>query len=65
LGGMNICLLSKLLWKLENEEGLWQSLILNKYYQRTLLVVVTKKADQSHFSIVFQRFDMFFPFKKL
>jgi hypothetical protein len=29
LGVMNVCLLSKWLCTLENEEGLWQSLIVN------------------------------------
>ena len=45
---MNISLLCKWLWKIENEQGLWQDLILKKYCSRDLLVAVKWKTGQSH-----------------
>ena len=33
---MNMCLLSKWLWRIENEEGVWQTLIRKKYIRKTL-----------------------------
>ena len=45
---MNICLLSKWLWKLENGEGIWQNLVRRKYVKITVSACV-KKPGQSHF----------------
>lgn len=41
--------MSKWLWKIENEEGLWQDLIRNKHYSRETLVYIKPKPYQSHF----------------
>lgn len=46
---MNICLLSTWLWKLENEEGLWQELIRNKYLSNVTLSQCKLKPIHSHF----------------
>ncbi|WVZ66965.1 hypothetical protein U9M48_016115 [Paspalum notatum var. saurae] len=45
----NKCLLSKWLFKLLNEDGLWQNLLRNKYLRNKTLSQVTKKAGDSHF----------------
>ncbi|WVZ91915.1 hypothetical protein U9M48_038026 [Paspalum notatum var. saurae] len=45
----NKCLLSKWLFKLANEEGMWQSLIRNKYLQSKPLGSGTKKPGVSNF----------------
>jgi hypothetical protein len=45
----NRCLLSKWLFKLFNEEGMWQDLIKNKYMENKTLSQVKKKAGDSHF----------------
>ena len=45
----NRCLLSKWLFKLCNEEGMWQDLIKNKYLKNKTLSQVKKKAGVSHF----------------
>src|SRR6185503_17897437 len=57
LGGLGIqnldiqnkCLLSKWLFKLVNEEGLWQDLLRNKYLKNKILSQVQKKAGDSQF----------------
>jgi hypothetical protein len=46
---MNISLLCKWLWKLENEEGLWQNLLKNKYLQAGSLAHMDAKHGCSHF----------------
>jgi hypothetical protein len=45
----NKCLLSKWLFKLLNEEGLWQTLLRKKYLSRYTLTKVTSKPSDSHF----------------
>jgi len=45
----NKCLLSKWLYKLCNEEGLWQDLLRNKYLKHRTLSQISKKAGDSHF----------------
>jgi len=45
----NKCLLSKWLFKLLNEEGLWQELLRNKYLKDKPLGCCTKKPTDSHF----------------
>ncbi|WVZ82089.1 LOW QUALITY PROTEIN: hypothetical protein U9M48_029391 [Paspalum notatum var. saurae] len=45
----NKCLLSKWLFKLCNEDGLWQDLLRNKYIKDKPLAEVEKKARDSHF----------------
>jgi hypothetical protein len=39
----NKCLLSKWLYKLQNEEGVWQELLRNKYFHSKSLSKVKKK----------------------
>ena len=45
----NRSLLSKWLFKLINEEGVWQSLLRNKYLKNQTIAQVEKKAGDSHF----------------
>jgi hypothetical protein len=45
----NQCLLSKWLFKLVNEEGLWQIILRNKYLTRQTIGKVEKKPGDSHF----------------
>ena len=45
----NRCLLSKWLFKLCNEEGIWHDLIKNKYLKNKTLSQVEKKAGVSYF----------------
>ena len=45
----NKCILSKWLFKLYNEEGIWQDLLRNKYIKDKTLSQVVKKAGDSHF----------------
>jgi hypothetical protein len=54
MGIMNIvvqneCLLSKWLYKLINEEGLWQDLLRNKYMQHKSIGHVQRKPEDSYF----------------
>ena len=57
LGGLGIknldlqsgCLLNKWLYKLINQEGIWQNLFRNKYLKNQTIVQVQKKAGDSHF----------------
>ena len=45
---MNISLLSKWWWKLETEDGLWQSIVKAKYMQgNNLITTIKHKADDS------------------
>jgi hypothetical protein len=45
----NICLLSKWIFKLLNEEGAWQDMLRNKYLKTKSLAQVTRKPGDSHF----------------
>jgi len=45
----NICLLSKWLFKLCNEDGLWQSLLKNKYLTNKTIGGCTSRLSDSHF----------------
>jgi hypothetical protein len=45
----NKCLLSKCLFKLINEEGVWQKLLRNKYMRDTTIGQVLQKPEDSHF----------------
>jgi len=44
---MNISLLSKWWWKLEKEDGLWQTLVKKKYLQKDTIRSVKNKLDDS------------------
>lgn len=43
LQAMNICVLSKWFWKLENNEGVWHSVIGKEYCNKELMVCVKRK----------------------
>ena len=45
----NICLLSKWLFKLLNEDGVWQRLLRNKYLRDKSLTQAVRKPGDSHF----------------
>jgi hypothetical protein len=45
----NQCLLSKWLFKLINEDGLWQTIIPNKYLAGQTIGRVDRKPEDSHF----------------
>jgi len=45
----NKCLLSKWLFRLLNEEGMWQELLRNKYIKNKTLGSCEKKSTDSHF----------------
>ena len=45
----NICLLSKWLFKLHNEDGLWQSILKNKYLSNKTIGGCTSRSSDSHF----------------
>lgn len=45
----NLCFLGKWLWKLENEDGLWQKLLRAKYLGKKTLGQCKRKVGQSHF----------------
>jgi hypothetical protein len=49
LEAQNVCLLSKWLFKLLNEDGMWQKLIRRKYLKNNTLSQVTNKPSDSHF----------------
>ena len=60
---MNVCLLCKWLWKIENEDGLWQQVIRTKYLHTHTLSHVKLKASHSHFwSGLMKVRDIFFSF---
>lgn len=46
---MNFCLLCKWTWKLENEKGVWQTLVREKYLKKCTFRYCKKKNGQSHF----------------
>lgn len=46
---MNVCLLCKWIWKLENEKGVWQELVRKKYLNKCTLRDCKKKNGQYHF----------------
>jgi hypothetical protein len=46
---MNIPLLSKWLWKLFNEKGVWQSILIGKYLRKITLEQAVAKPGDSHF----------------
>jgi hypothetical protein len=48
----NKCLLSKWLFKLCNDDGMWQELIRDKYMKSKQLTQIEKKARDFHFWIV-------------
>jgi hypothetical protein len=45
----NICLLSKWLYKLLNEDGMWQQLLKNKYLGDKPLTQISRRPGDSHF----------------
>jgi hypothetical protein len=45
----NICLLSKWLYKLLNEDGMWQQLLKNKYLGDKSLTQISRRPGDSHF----------------
>ena len=45
----NKCLLSKWLFKLINEEGIWQQQLRNKYLANKTIIQVEKKSRDSQF----------------
>jgi hypothetical protein len=49
LDTQNICLLSKWLFKLFNEKGMWQDLLRKKYLHNKTLTQVERKRGDSHF----------------
>jgi hypothetical protein len=46
---MNISLLTKWLWKLEMEEGLWQTIVRKKYMKGKPLCVLKKNKETLNF----------------
>lgn len=46
---MNIALLAKWFWKMENEKGLWQDILDEKYRKGGCLALVSKKPGDSQF----------------
>jgi len=58
---MNISLLSKWWWKLETEDGLWQSIVKAKYMQgNNLITTIKHKADDSlihSYGLIFSKSD--------
>jgi len=58
---MNINLLSKWWWKLETEDGLWQSIVKAKYMQgNNLIATIKHKADDSlihPYGLIFSKSD--------
>ena len=46
---MNISLISKWLWKLFNEDGLWQQILTSKYLRKITLCQVSARPGDSHF----------------
>ena len=57
----NKCLISKWLFKLINEEGVWQELIHNKYlYSKTLSQVIAKPMDSPFWKSLMKTKEDFF-----
>jgi hypothetical protein len=46
---MNISLLTKWLWKLESQDGLWQSIVRKKYIKGIPISLVEKRQGDSQF----------------
>jgi hypothetical protein len=46
---MNEALLAKWIWKLENSNGLWQTIIRHKYVKGRPIISVKKRQSDSHF----------------
>jgi hypothetical protein len=46
---MNLCLLAKCWWRLENMEGLWQKIVRFKYIKGRPLSLMEKRQGDSHF----------------
>jgi len=44
---MDISLLSKWWWKLETEDGIWQTLVTNKYIKNWLVSTIPPRLDDS------------------
>jgi hypothetical protein len=42
---MNICLLCKWWWKLDNEDGIWQNIVKAKYLRKSEVATATHKLD--------------------
>ena len=58
----NVCLLSKWLYKLINEDGVWQQLLKKKYLKNRTFSQVTKQPGDSQFwSGLMEVKDHFFP----
>ena len=49
LNVQNKCLLSKWLFKLTNEDGIWQQILMNNYLKSKTLTQVEKKPGDSQF----------------
>lgn len=49
LNCMNVALLSKWLWNIENSNGLWQEIIKAKYIKDVPLISVKVRQNDSHF----------------
>jgi hypothetical protein len=49
VGWQNRCLLAKWLVNLLNTDGMWQSMLRNKYLRLKILTQVTAKPNNSHF----------------
>lgn len=49
LDTMNIALLCKWIWKIENESGWWQDILRDKYLKNKNLAGISVKAGDSHF----------------
>ena len=47
IGKMNISLLCKWWWKLDNEKGLWQDIVKAKYFRGSLISTIKHKLDDS------------------
>lgn len=62
----NMCLLSKWLFKILPEEGMWQQIIKNKYLQgKTLSQVEAKPTDSPFWKGLMRVKDMFFTFGEM
>jgi hypothetical protein len=48
---MNISLLTKWLWKLENEDGLWQTIVKKKYMKGKPLCILKKNKETLNFGV--------------
>jgi hypothetical protein len=46
---LNKCLLTKWLWKLENSDGLWQTVVIDKYLRNSSFSQCTREPSHFHF----------------